>query len=143
MTRQISVDELPDHASIGRVIRDQRKTEIVAGVLMIGCLWFIRPDAWVLPVALAVGIVLGLANHLATEYWMLKTITSGDSPSRGEMARATMVRLLALSVIAVGIAVVLWPDGVGLLIGLAIFRLIALLMTHIPILKQLKEMRKR
>lgn len=143
MTRQTSVDELPDHASIGRVIRDQRKTEIVAGVLMIGCLWFIRPDAWVLPVALAVGIVLGLANHLATEYWMLKTITSGDSPSRGEMARATMVRLLALSVIAVGIAVVLWPDGVGLLIGLAIFRLIALLMTHIPILKQLKEMRKR
>ena len=33
----------------------------------------------------------------------------------------------------------LWPDGVGLLLGLAIFRLIALMMTSITLLKELKE----
>ena len=39
---------------------------------------------------------------------------------------------LVLSVVAVGIAVWFWPDGIGLLLGLAIFRLIALVMTTIP-----------
>jgi hypothetical protein len=139
MSSETTAPELPDHASIGRVIRDQRKTEIFALVLMVGCLWFLRPHDWVLPASLAAGILLGLINHLATEYWMLRTITSGDSPTRGDMARATMARLGILSVIAVGVAVLLWPDGLGVLFGLAIFRLIALFMTHIPLLKELKK----
>ena len=41
--------------------------------------------------------------------------------------------------VAVAIAVVFWPDGIGLLLGLAVFRLITLVMTSIPLLKELKE----
>jgi uncharacterized membrane protein YhhN len=52
---------------------------------------------------------------------------------------STLVRLLVLSVVAVGIAVWFWPDGIGLLFGLAIFRLIALVMTTMPLLKELKD----
>jgi hypothetical protein len=55
------------------------------------------------------------------------------------MIAATMTRLLVLTVVAVGIAVVFWPDGIGLLLGLAIFRLIALVMTGLPLLKELKN----
>jgi hypothetical protein len=32
-----------------------------------------------------------------------------------------------------------WPDGIGLLLGLAVFRLIALVMTGLPLLKELKQ----
>ena len=53
--------------------------------------------------------------------------------------RATIVRLLVLTVVAVSVAVVCWPDGIGLLLGLAVFRLIALVMTTIPLLKELKS----
>jgi hypothetical protein len=55
------------------------------------------------------------------------------------MIRSTFVRLLVLTAVAVSIAVVWWPDGIGLLLGLAIFRLIALVMTTIPLLRELKE----
>jgi len=55
------------------------------------------------------------------------------------MVATTLLRLLVLTVVAVGIAVLVWPDGVGLLLGLAIFRLIALLMTGIPLLRELKK----
>ena len=72
------------------------------------------------------------ANHLATEYWLLRIITSGEQPTRGELIRATIVRLTVLTVVAIGVAVLLWPDGIGLLLGLAIFRLIALVMTSVP-----------
>ena len=83
--------------------------------------------------------MLGLANHVATEFWLLRLITSGEQPTRNNMIAATLVRLGVLTVVAVAIAVVFWPDGIGLLLGLAVFRLIALLMTSVTLLKELKS----
>ncbi|HET6938223.1 MAG TPA: hypothetical protein VFI19_06450, partial [Nocardioides sp.] len=95
---------------------------------------------WRLGTALAIGVALGLVNHLVTEFWLLRIITSGREPSRGTLVRSTIVRLSVLTVVAVGIAVLFWPEGVALLLGLAIFRLIALVMTGLPLLQELKEM---
>jgi hypothetical protein len=127
-------------ASFGRVLRDQRKTIAVAIVLAVAAYWVLgQLDEWVLAGCIAGGVGLALVNHLATEYWLLRLITGGEQPTRNRLARSTLIRLLVLSVVAVGIAVWFWPDGIGLLFGLAIFRLIALVMTTIPLLKELKE----
>jgi hypothetical protein len=126
--------------SVLRVIRDQRKTVMVAGSLMLASVWILAPmDKAVLGACLAGGVALGLVNHLYTEYWLLKVISSGANPTRNQMAASTFVRLLILTVVAVGIAVMFWSDGIGVLLGLAIFRLIALVMTSIPLLKELKK----
>jgi hypothetical protein len=130
----------PQRASVLTVLRDQRKTAIIALVLAVAAYWIAgQLGEWRLATALAVGVGLGLANHLATEFWLLRIITGGDQPSRATMVRSTFVRLLVLTAVAVTIAVVWWPDGIGLLLGLAIFRLIALVMTTIPLLKELKS----
>jgi hypothetical protein len=127
-------------ASVGRVVRDQRKTILVAVVLSVAAYWILgQLDEWRLAGCIAGGVFLGLANHLSTEYWLLKIITSGEEPTRNRLAASTLVRLLVLSVVAVGIAVWFWPDGIGLLFGLAIFRMIALVMTTVPLLKELKH----
>lgn len=122
-----------------QVLRDQRKTIGVAVVLVVASYWIAgQLDRWTLAGCIATGVALGLVNHLATELWLLKTIRSGEEVTRGKLARATFLRLLVLTVVAVGIAVAFWPDGIGLLLGLAIFRLIALVMTTLPLLKELK-----
>ncbi|MGC4111040.1 MAG: hypothetical protein QM747_11580 [Nocardioides sp.] len=127
-------------ATLGRVLRDQRKTIAVAVVLAVAAYWVLgQLDEWVLAGCIAGGVGLGLLNHVATEYWLLRVITGGEQPTRARLARSTLVRLLVLSVVAVGIAVKFWPDGIGLLFGLAIFRLIALVMTTIPLLKELRD----
>ena len=127
-------------ATYRRVVRDQRKTIVVAVVLAVAAYWILgQLGEWTLAGCIAVGVGLGLLNHLATEYWLLRIITSGEQPTRNKLAMSTLVRLLVLSVIAVGIAVWFWPDGIGLLFGLAIFRLIALVMTTMPLLKELKN----
>ena len=59
---------------------------------------------WTLAGCIAAGVGLGLLNHLATEYWLLRIITSGEEPTRNRLAMSTLVRLLVLSVVAVGIA---------------------------------------
>jgi len=130
----------PQRASLVTVLRDQRKSVVVALVLAVAAFWIAgQLGEWRLATAIAVGVGLGLANHVFTEYWLLRVISHGDQPSRATMIRSTLVRLSILTVVAVALAVVWWPDGIGLLLGLAIFRLIALVMTTIPLLKELKS----
>jgi uncharacterized membrane protein YgcG len=128
VTEQETPSTAPEtKASYWRVVRDQRKTIVVAAVLAVAAYWVLgQLGEWTLAGCIAGGIALGLLNHLATEYWLLRVITSGEQPTRNKLAMSTLIRLLILSVVAVGIAVWFWPDGIGLLFGLAIFRLIAL-----------------
>jgi hypothetical protein len=129
-----------DRPSVLRVLRDQRKIVILAAALMAGTYWVSgQLGEWRLAACIAGGIALGLLNHLATEYWLMRIISSGEQPTRNKMIASTMTRLLVLTVVAVGIAVMFWPDGIGLLLGLALFRLIALVMTGLPLLKELKK----
>jgi hypothetical protein len=127
-------------ADLATVLRAQRKTVLVALVLAIAGFWVFGPlGEWALAGCLAAGVLLGLANHLVTELWLKRVISSGDDLSRNQMVRSTLVRLTLLSVVAVVIAVAFWPSGLGVLFGLAIFRLIALVMTTIPLLRELKS----
>jgi hypothetical protein len=129
-----------EKVSFFRVVRDQRKVTLVAAVLMIASYWILAQlGEWTLAGCIAGGILLGLANHLITEFWLLRIIASGHQPTRRGLMLSTMSRLIVLTIVAVGIAVMFWPDGIGLLFGLAIFRLIALMMTTIPLLKELKS----
>ena len=123
-----------------RVLRDQRKVLIVAAILVVADFWvLIQLGEWTLAGCIAGGIALGLVNHLFTEYWLLKLLVSGEQPTRKSLTMSTIARLAVLSVVAVGCAVAFWPSGIGLLLGLAVFRLIALVMTTIPLLKELKS----
>ena len=130
----------PQKATLGRVLRDQKKTLVVAAVMVIATYWIAGQfGEWELAGCIAGGVLLGLANHLMTEHWLLRIITSGAEPTRGQMIASTLLRLGMLTIVAVGAAVVFWPNGIGLLLGLAIFRLIALVMTGLPLLKELKQ----
>jgi hypothetical protein len=125
--------------SLLRVLRDQRKIIGVGIVLMVACYWVLgQLGEWETATMTVVGILLGLVNQVTTELWLARLIGSGREVTRARITSSTIVRLVLLSVVAVGVAVMFWPSGVGLLLGLAIFRLIALVMTTIPLLKELK-----
>lgn len=144
-----AIDQSPDQgaphrsgriADVLAVLRAQRKTMLVALILAIAGFWVFGPlGEWTLAACLAAGVVLGLVNHLVTELWLMRVISSGDELTRNRMVRSTFVRLTLLTVVAVAIAVVFWPDGAGVLFGLALFRLMALVMTTIPLLRELKS----
>lgn len=141
MTSSDAPDAVPTpRASLLRVLRDQRKTVLVAVGLVVATYWVAgQMGEWTLAGCIAGGIALGLANHVVTEFWLLRLISSGKEPTRQRIAASTFVRLVVISVVAVAIAVAFWPDGIGLLLGLAIFRLIALVMTGLPLLKELTK----
>ena len=137
---ETTVPAVGGHASYGQVVKDQRKTIYVAIGLSVASYWILgQLGEWTLAGCLVAGVVLGLLNHLATEYWLLRLLTSGEEPTKNRLAMSTMTRLVVVSVAAVAIAVWFWPDGIGVFFGLAVFRLIALVMTTVPLLKELKK----
>jgi hypothetical protein len=130
---------VPARASVLAVVRQQRKTLVVGVVLMVACYWVLgQLGEWQTATLTAAGILLAMINHVATEYWLARLITSGEEPTRRRIGVSSFFRLAVLTVVALGIAIAYWPYGIGLLLGLAIFRLIALVMTTIPLLKELK-----
>ena len=127
-------------ASLWRVVRDQRKTILVAAGLSVATYWILgQLGEWRLAGCIVGGVALGL-----TTTWPPSTGCCASSP-RVTSPRATgwpcprSCACWCSTVVAVGIAVWFWPDGIGLLLGLAIFRLIALVMTTMPLLKELKN----
>jgi predicted MFS family arabinose efflux permease len=130
---------LPTRASLVDVVRQQRKILLVGVVLMVASYWVLgQLGEWQTATLTAVGVLLAMINHLVTEYWLARIISSGEEPTRRKIGMSSFVRLMVLAAVAVGAAIAFWPYGIGLLLGLAIFRLIALVMTTIPLLKELK-----
>jgi hypothetical protein len=135
----IDTQAAPARASLLAVVRQQRKTMTVGVVLMVASYWVLgQLGEWQTATLTAVGVLLAMINHLATEYWLAKLVTSGEQPTRRRIGVSSFFRLMVLTVVALGATVAFWPYGIGLLLGLAIFRLIALVMTTIPLLKELK-----
>jgi hypothetical protein len=122
------------------LLRAQRKTINAALIMVAASLWMLSTlDSWATAICAAVGVVLGLLNHLVTELWLGRIISGGHEPTRSALTRFTVLRLTILSVIAVAVAFALGRPGIALIFGLAIFRLIALVMTGLPLLKELKK----
>jgi hypothetical protein len=135
----VDTQEAPVRASLLSVVRQQRKTMVVGVVLMVASYWVLgQLGEWQTATLTAVGVLLAMINHLATEYWLARLVSSGEEPTRRRIGVSSFFRLMVLTVVALGVTVLYWPYGIGLLLGLAIFRLIALVMTTIPLLKELK-----
>src|SRR4051794_41580370 len=68
--------------SIWRVLKDQRKIEIVALGLMVAGFWLAgAAGEWRLAGCNAAGIFLGLGNHLPTEDLLLPPVSAREQPA--------------------------------------------------------------
>lgn len=127
-------------AGLGRAIRNQRRACILALVLAIAGPWVGIPTGhWQYGAFFSVGILLGLANHVLTEHFLLRSVENDDEVTRKQYAVSSLARLLGISVVAIGVTVLFWPSGGTVLFGLAIFHLIALVLTGIPLLKEVRK----
>ena len=127
-------------ASFARAVSNQRRAVMLAGGLVVAAIWISIPlGEWRIGAFLAGGFVLGLLNHLLTEFAMQKAVSSGNPITRQAYASSSLWRLALISVLAFGLAAVYWPDGAAVLFGLAIFHMIALTLTAIPLLREVRK----
>lgn len=128
-------------ASIGRAVINQRRACILAAVLVVGGFWVAGPmGEWLSGAFFGAGVVLGLLNHVLTEYAIQKAIASDDPVTRNAYARSSLIRLGAISLMAFALVVAFFNvGGIFVLFGLALFHLIALTLTAIPLLREVRN----
>ncbi len=125
---------------IARAVIEQKRAALLALGMAVAGLWVTVPmGRWQLGVFLACGVILGFVNHVLTELSLRRVVQSGELVTRAQFATTAFVRLMAVSLVAVALTVIFWPNGAGALFGLAIFRVIALVLTGIPLLSELKK----
>lgn len=85
-----------------------------------------------------IGMALGLLNALLVRR-AVAAITAGDHPLKKKMALNSATRLLAITAVGLTIAFLFKPMGLGVLFGLALFQVILVLSTSLPVMKKLRE----
>jgi hypothetical protein len=127
-------------SSLARAVANQRRSLLLALGLCVAAIWISVPlGQWQVGVFLSIGVLLSLVNHVLTERTLLTSVESGDLLSRKQYATSSLTRLLGISLAAGAIAIVFWPNGASVLFGLALFHMIALVFTGIPLLKEIKK----
>lgn len=92
----------------------------------------------VLGLLLVAGVVLGAVNNILTVRSILKFTAAGDA-DRKRFAKASLVRLGYISLVAAVFLLVFRSEGIAVLAGLALFHLLAALATTVPVLKEFRR----
>jgi hypothetical protein len=127
-------------SSLAKAFVRQRRTVWLALGLCVAAMWISTPlGKWQVGVFLSIGILLSLVNHVLTERTLLTSVEVGELLTRKQYATSALVRLLGISLVAVVVTVAFWPNGALVLFGLALFHMIVLVFTGIPLLKEIKK----
>ena len=85
-----------------------------------------------------VGLLLGLLNALGVQR-SVAAITADAHPLKKKMAMNSAGRLLIITVIGLTVAFVFRPDGLGVVFGLALFQVLLVVSTALPVWKKLRS----
>jgi hypothetical protein len=88
-------------------------------------------------VFLGVGLLLGLLNAVGVQR-SVAAITAEAHPLKKKMAVNSASRLLIITVIGLTVAFVFRPAGLGVVFGLALFQVLLVLSTALPVWKKLR-----
>jgi ATP synthase I chain len=116
----------------------RRPAIIVAaiGVVALAASWAIGRPA--LGAFIILGMAMGLLNIKLVQRSVAK-VTAEDHPSKGQIAVSSASRLLVITAVALVIAFLVQPDGVGVFFGLAAFQAILVFSTTVPVVKGLRQ----
>lgn len=121
-------------------VRGQKRSVVLALSMSAAAFWVAVPmGEWPIGVFVTVGVLLSFANNMLTERTLLRSVENGETPSRREFGSAALVRMAAITLVALGLAYAFWPEGLTVVIGLAAFHLVAFVFTAIPLLREMKK----
>jgi dipeptide/tripeptide permease len=96
--------------------------------------WLRHPMVGVL---FGVGLLLGLLNAVGVQR-SVAAITAEAHPLKKKMAMNSASRLMIITVIGLAVAFVFRPEGLGVLFGLALFQVLLVMSTALPVWKKLR-----
>ncbi len=129
----------PDVITSTRTVVNLRRATLIAAALGAASFVVLAPMGYPLAAAFFCGgLGLGLLNTKLVQRSAARFAASGD-PSKRRFAVAVLARLALITVLAVGLALVLQPEGLGVFAGLAALQLLMIFIASVPLVKELRR----
>ena len=84
-----------------------------------------------------IGLGLGLLNAMLVQR-SVEAITAEAHPLKRKMALNSATRLLMMTVIGLTIAFIFRPQGLGVVFGMALFQVVLVISTALPVMKKIR-----
>ena len=84
-----------------------------------------------------IGLGLGLLNAVLVQR-SVEAITADAHPLKRKMALNSATRLLVMTVIGLTIAFIFRPQGLGVVFGMALFQVVLVISTALPVMKKIR-----
>jgi hypothetical protein len=84
-----------------------------------------------------IGLGLGLLNAVLVQR-SVEAITAEAHPLKRKMALNSATRLLVMTVIGLTIAFIFRPQGLGVVFGMALFQVVLVIFTALPVMRKIK-----
>jgi hypothetical protein len=84
-----------------------------------------------------VGLAFGAANNWLLQRSVLQYGADPSSP-KGKFSTRVFLRLGAVTLVAIGVALLVRPDGLGIFAGLAVFQIVMLVGAALPVFRSLR-----
>ncbi len=88
------------------------------------------------------GLGLGALNNHALQTSVQK-YAAGDAINKLGFTRKVLLRLSAITLVAIGFALIVRPDGLGIFAGLAVFQILMLIGAALPVFRSLRPTTRR
>ena len=129
----------PDVITSARTAVNLRRAALIAAGLGAASFVVLTPMGYPLTAAFFCGgLGLGLLNTALVQRSAARFAASGD-PSKQRFAVAVLARLALITVLAVGLALIVQPEGLGVFAGLAALQLMMIFMASVPLVKELRR----
>jgi hypothetical protein len=83
------------------------------------------------------GILLGAGNNLVLQRSVIRYASAAGAITKGKFRGSVATRLGAVTLVSIGLALLVRPDGLGTFVGLAVFQLLMLVGAAVPVLRSL------
>lgn len=130
---------ITDVTAPARTAVNLRRAGLVAACLGVASFVVLVPLGYPLAAAFCcAGLGLGLLNTALIQRSAARFAALGN-PSKKRFAGAVLVRLALITVLALSIALLVQPAGLGVFAGLAIFQLSMIFLASVPLLRELRQ----
>jgi hypothetical protein len=85
----------------------------------------------------SLGLALGAYNNKLLQQSVLRYAANADATKK-QFRRGVMGRLGAVTLIAIGCGFLVQPDGLGVFVGLAVFQVLMLIGSAVPVFRSLR-----
>jgi ATP synthase I chain len=88
-------------------------------------------------VFVCIGLGFGAANNWLLQRSVMRYAADEHLP-KGKFSRGVFLRLVAITAVAAGVALLFRPDGLGIFAGLAVFQILMLVGAALPVFRSLR-----